>query len=206
MSSALELALIVTLAVLLAVASAIAGALWTRVRSIPALRAILLARDLVERLRVLEQLIERFEQAATEQQARATAAARGAAPAHERFRGPEPGPFLRLDLPAEAPIPDRDPPASAATTPTSAPPGRDRIPAPAVPPGPRLIAVPDLSAPAAEPSATETELAARFGPIWSLADEGRAPEAIARESALPIGQVELILGLRRRLVTGERAG
>ena len=40
-------------------------------------------------------------------------------------------------------------------------------------------------------------LARRFGPIWELADKGRSPGAIARETGQPIGQVELILGLRR---------
>ncbi len=51
LSPTLTLALIVTLAVLLAVVSAVAGALWHRARSVPVLRATLLARDLVERQR-----------------------------------------------------------------------------------------------------------------------------------------------------------
>jgi hypothetical protein len=70
--------------------------------------------------------------------------------------------------------------------------------------GPTLIAVPDL---AASPSPTASaELGRRFGAIWSLADAGHAPDEISRRSGQPIGQVELILGLRRQLVaSGGRA-
>lgn len=66
--------------------------------------------------------------------------------------------------------------------------------------GPTLIAVPNLAAPAAEPPASATaDLGRRFGAIWELADAGVAPEAIARATGQPIGQVELILGLKRQL-------
>lgn len=72
--------------------------------------------------------------------------------------------------------------------------------------GPTLIAVPDLAAPAAARPATD-ELARRFGTIWDLADSGAGPEAIARATGQPIGQVELILGLRRQQATaGGRGG
>ena len=64
--------------------------------------------------------------------------------------------------------------------------------------GPVLIAVPSL---ALTPSATFIAAAAvefdrRFGPIWALADAGNALDEIARQTGYPVGQVELILGLR----------
>jgi hypothetical protein len=63
--------------------------------------------------------------------------------------------------------------------------------------GPTLIAVPDL---AAQPSpAAAAELGRRFGAVWELADAGLASEEIARRTGQPIGQVELVLGLRRQL-------
>jgi hypothetical protein len=71
--------------------------------------------------------------------------------------------------------------------------------------GPTLIAVPDLAAPAGDPSPASAELARRFGAIWDLADVGATPDAIARATGQPIGQVELILGLRRQLAAGARA-
>ena len=40
--------------------------------------------------------------------------------------------------------------------------------------------------------------------IWALADAGAPAEAIARETGQPIGQVELILGLRRQLGRARR--
>lgn len=70
---------------------------------------------------------------------------------------------------------------------------------PAVP-EPTLIAVPDLAASAVEAEdGAAAELIERYGPIWELADTGASPEAIARSTGQPIGQVELILGLRRQL-------
>jgi hypothetical protein len=69
--------------------------------------------------------------------------------------------------------------------------------------GPTLISVPDLTAPPASNSEAAAELDRRFGPVWAMADEGMPIDAIARETGYPIGQVELILGLRRRLLAGE---
>ena len=69
--------------------------------------------------------------------------------------------------------------------------------------GPTLISVPDLSAPPASNSEAAAELDRRFGPVWAMADEGKPVDAIARETGYPIGQVELILGLRRRLLVAE---
>ena len=65
-------------------------------------------------------------------------------------------------------------------------------------PGPSLIAIPDL---ATERSVFDTtfgdELEGRYREIWTRGDLGVPPREIARESGLPLGQVELILGLRR---------
>lgn len=67
--------------------------------------------------------------------------------------------------------------------------------------GPTLITVPDLTAPAMtyEPSPAAVELGRRFGAIWELAEAGATSEMIAQETGLPVGHVELILGLRRQL-------
>ena len=64
--------------------------------------------------------------------------------------------------------------------------------------GPTLIAVPHLAAPTPEGSAA-ADLDRRFGAIWALADSGDSADEIARKTGQPIGQVELILGLRRQL-------
>ena len=64
--------------------------------------------------------------------------------------------------------------------------------------GPTLIAVPHLAAPASEGTAA-ADLDRRFGAIWALADSGASAEEIARGTGQPIGQVELILGLRRQV-------
>lgn len=73
---------------------------------------------------------------------------------------------------------------------------RDR-PSKSVPKGPTLITVPDLVRPSPGFVEMPAELVDRFGAIWNLADSGSSPDAIARETSLPVGQVELILGLRR---------
>ena len=70
--------------------------------------------------------------------------------------------------------------------------------------GPTLIAVPDLGAPAGDAAGSD-ELGRRFGAIWELADAGASAEAIARATGQPIGQVELILGLRRQRAAGGRS-
>ena len=68
--------------------------------------------------------------------------------------------------------------------------------------GPTLIVVPSLAAAAEDASGTAAgELGQRFGAIWALADSGQAPEDIARTTGQPVGQVELILGLRRQLTS-----
>jgi hypothetical protein len=62
-----------------------------------------------------------------------------------------------------------------------------------------LIAVPSLATAGSEAAAIEAgaELGRRFGAIWEMADLGEPAASIARATGHPIGQVELILGLRR---------
>jgi len=70
--------------------------------------------------------------------------------------------------------------------------------------GPTLIVVPSLATTLPGASATAAaELSRRFGAIWAQADSGLSPESIARATGQPIGQVELILGLR--VLTGQPA-
>jgi hypothetical protein len=80
-----------------------------------------------------------------------------------------------------------------------------RVDAPhATPPGPTLIAVPDLAA-AREPAAAAApaeDLQRRHGAAWELADAGATVGQIAAHLGLPIGHVTLILGLRRPVAGG----
>ena len=73
---------------------------------------------------------------------------------------------------------------------------------------PTLISVPDLSgasptvgtqAEAVRRASLSGELAQRFRRIWSMADEGASADRIARAIGQPVGQVELVLNLRRIL-------
>jgi hypothetical protein len=92
--------------------------------------------------------------------------------------------------------------ADAASTLKSVPGGTrrvDRAESSAVA-GPTLIAVPNLAASATDgPASVSAELSRKFGTIWAQADAGASAEAIAQSTGQPIGQVELILGLRRQL-------
>jgi hypothetical protein len=63
---------------------------------------------------------------------------------------------------------------------------------------PRLISVPRLPA-AQDRQAMQNGLSQRYAAIWELADSGASPDAIARATGQPIGQIELILGLRRQM-------
>ena len=74
---------------------------------------------------------------------------------------------------------------------------------PPQPPAPTLISVPNLSTPSASSVSVEASavLGRRFSTIWELADAGTSAEAIARATGHPVGQVELILGLRRQIST-----
>jgi len=67
---------------------------------------------------------------------------------------------------------------------------------------PTLIAVPNLAAPPSPASEAASGLGRRFGDVWALVDAGVPAEVVARETGYPIGQVELILGLRRQVSAG----
>ena len=65
---------------------------------------------------------------------------------------------------------------------------------------PTLIAIPDLGAGEEESDERAgSELGERHGEAWTLAAAGVPPEEIARQTGQPIGQIELIVGLYRRL-------
>lgn len=66
---------------------------------------------------------------------------------------------------------------------------------------PRLIAVPKLPA-SADRAAMQGGISHRYAAIWELAESGASPDAIARATGQPIGQIELILGLRRQMDNG----
>ena len=81
-------------------------------------------------------------------------------------------------------------------------------PMPSASAGPTLIAVPSLASLGSEAVASEAAggLLRRFGAIWTLADSGESTGAIAGATGYPIGQVELILGLRRSSGLAEPSG
>jgi hypothetical protein len=90
--------------------------------------------------------------------------------------------------------PDARPTPSLRSDPPSAP----------APANVTLITVPYLarSDSTAESAANSSaELGARFAAIWESVDNGSSPAEIARATGEPIGQVELILNLRRHLET-----
>jgi hypothetical protein len=62
-----------------------------------------------------------------------------------------------------------------------------------------LIAVPNLAAAANDRDVVVSGLTQRYAAIWSLAASGSSAEVIARATGQPIGQIELILGLRRQI-------
>ncbi len=68
-------------------------------------------------------------------------------------------------------------------------------------PAPTLIAVPSLAAPPSEREASINGISERYAAIWSLADSGASTDVIARATGQPIGQIDLILGLRRQIDT-----
>jgi hypothetical protein len=65
-----------------------------------------------------------------------------------------------------------------------------------VTPSRKLISVPDLAAPLTATLPLD-DLGRRYGAIWDLAEAGASPESIARDTGQPVGEVELILGLKR---------
>jgi hypothetical protein len=64
---------------------------------------------------------------------------------------------------------------------------------------PRLIVVPNLASASGDREGMLSGLTQRYAAIWTLADTGASPEVIARATGQPIGQIELILGLRRQI-------
>lgn len=64
---------------------------------------------------------------------------------------------------------------------------------------PTLIAVPSLEDAPGNRQNTVGGLRDRYAAIWTLADNGASAEVIARATGQPIGQIELILGLRRQI-------
>lgn len=207
------------MAVALAVVSALAGALWARARSVPLWQVAQLARELAERQRALEELVLRLERG-TRAKTRGSGGIRlsgseGVSPlsptlSHEGGGGQNVegmGEIEGRSLPPTPVLPLKggggqnvgridgvEPTASVA-------PRRDG--AHPTPPGPTLIAVPDLATAAsreAQPAVSD-ELQRRHGTVWELADAGARADQIATHLGLPIGHVELILGLRKPLAT-----
>jgi hypothetical protein len=62
-----------------------------------------------------------------------------------------------------------------------------------------LISVPNLAAGPEDREPSSNSLSQRYAAIWTLADQGATPDAIAKATGQPIGQIELILGLRRHI-------
>jgi hypothetical protein len=64
---------------------------------------------------------------------------------------------------------------------------------------PALIAIPNLEDAPHDRDVTVSGLRERYAAIWALADTGASRDVIARATGQPIGQIELILGLRRQI-------
>jgi len=74
------------------------------------------------------------------------------------------------------------------------------LPAVAKPPEePAMIAVPNLAGVPNDREASVSGLTERYAAIWTLADHGSSRDVIARATGQPIGQIDLILGLRRQI-------
>jgi hypothetical protein len=70
-------------------------------------------------------------------------------------------------------------------------------------PGPTLIAVPNLAKVGdreeSDREGSTARLSERFSGLWELADSGASPLTISKATGVPVGRVELILGLRRKV-------
>lgn len=65
---------------------------------------------------------------------------------------------------------------------------------------PTLISVPCLDSFSEEElKAAGDSLGRRHATVWNLAESGLSPEAISTSTGQPIGEIELILALRRRI-------
>jgi hypothetical protein len=62
-----------------------------------------------------------------------------------------------------------------------------------------LISVPNLASSPDEREPSPSPLSQRYSAIWDLADQGASPEVIAKATGQPIGQIDLILSLRRHI-------
>jgi hypothetical protein len=143
------------------------GTLWARIRSIPLEQTTRMVDDLARRQESIEALLVRLEKTRSHDAKASTSRLSVASSGAE----PAAGPVQRTDRGK----------ASAVGRPT-------------------LIVVPNLATTtpdASSAAAAAAELSQRFGAIWALADSGLSSDAIARETGQPIGQVELILGLRQ---------
>jgi hypothetical protein len=167
--------LVLVVSALLGIATSIAlmmvGVLWARLRALPLEETSRLVDDLARRQESIEAALARLDTPQEPESRPATSAV----PPGKRGAGTE----SRPSAPNRA---DRGKPTAVG--------------------GPTLIVVPSLNASVTDaPAAAAVELGQRFGAIWELADSGQSPDAIARTTGQPIGQVELILGLRRQLAT-----
>jgi hypothetical protein len=172
--------LVSTLVVLLAIAGALIIVLWSRSRLDD--RAGRRLERIEGRLAVLDSALRRIEIRLQEQ-------------------GP-PAASMSADLrvdPGVRPSPSRPKPTGSARS------GAGHLPED----WPTLISVPNLStrgravgtqAEAARRATASGELAGRFGRVWQMADEGEPADRIALATGQPIGQVELVLNLRRLLL------
>ncbi len=96
----------------------------------------------------------------------------------------------RLPVATNSPEPVREKPQPDRST--------HRVDRAEAPPSPTLIAVPNLAASEGEaPELAAAELAQRYAALWDLAEAGASADSIARTTGQPVGQVELILGLKR---------
>ncbi len=177
--------LIGALVLALMAVSALAGVFWSRSRSLPLWQVAQLARELAERQRALEEFLARLERGTRPKASVVEVPSRPAMGGLEAGSGGSPS-------------------ESSAVSPAPPAPASRRDGAHAVPPSPTLIVVPDLATVASRealPPSTD-ELQRRHGAVWELADAGARAEQIASHLGLPIGHVELILGLRKPLTTG----
>ncbi len=104
--------------------------------------------------------------------------------------------ILRLDRPTFAPP---APKAIPRALPRQVPPPRALFGKSK--PAESLISVPNLALSGEAHVPPEPDLNRRFASVWDLAEAGASSEAIAKATRYPVGEVELILGLKRQSET-----
>jgi hypothetical protein len=62
-----------------------------------------------------------------------------------------------------------------------------------------LISVPNLASSHDDREPASNPLSQRYSAIWALADQGATPEMIVKATGQPVGQIDLILSLRRHI-------